>query len=177
MGRRWLAGFVMNAWLDQLAGGDRRSIGAADSVVAAVLRDPKDFCELLRGLDFPDPVIRMRCADVLEKVSRVRPAFFRDHAGLLLDFAERTEQKEARWHLAQILPRLPLSEAQAARVVALMRGWLRDASRIVQVNALQALHDLSRDAPERVPDFCGLLAEAIETGPPSLRARAKKLLG
>ncbi len=166
----------MNAWLDQLAVGDRRSIGAADLVVAAVLRDPKDFCELLRGLDFPDPVIRMRCADVLEKVSRVRPELFADHAALLLDFADGAEQKEARWHFAQILPRLPLSDAQAERVVALMRRWLRDASRIVQVHALQALHDLSRDAPERVPELPGLLAKAIETGPPSLRARARKLL-
>jgi hypothetical protein len=166
----------MNAWLDQLAGGDRRSIGAADSVVAGVLCDPEGLGELLRGLDFPDPVIRMRCADVLEKVSRIRPAFLGDHAAVLLNLADRAEQKETRWHFAQILPRLPLSESQAARVVALMRGWLSDASRIVQVNALQALHDLSRDAPERIPDFPALLAQAMETGPPSLRARARKLV-
>jgi hypothetical protein len=165
----------MNDWLDRLSGGDRRSIGAADAVASAVLRDPGALPDLLRGLDFPDAVIRMRCADAAEKVSRVRPELFAAHAPALLEAAERAEQQEVRWHLAPILARLALTEAQATRAVAFLRDWLGDPSRIVRVNALQALHDVSRDAPERVPDLPALLAEAIENGPPSLQARARKL--
>jgi len=166
----------MNIWLERFSGGDRRSIGAADSVAAAILRDPKNLPDLLQGMAFPDALIRMRCADAAEKVSRVRPELFAGHAPWLLDLAERAEQQEVRWHMAQILPRLALSQAQALQAIALLRLWLGGASRIVQVNALQGLYDLSRDAPERVPDLPALLAEAIEQGPPSLRARARKLL-
>jgi HEAT repeat protein len=53
-------------------------------------------------------------------------------------------QKEVRWHVAQLLPRLALTPRQQTQAVALLRGLLDDGSRIVRTFAMQALADLAR---------------------------------
>jgi len=47
----------MHALLERLAGGDRRSIGAADEVVKAVRRRPALFGVVMRGLFSSDPQV------------------------------------------------------------------------------------------------------------------------
>ena len=60
--------------LDELSGGDLRSIGASDEVVAQVLQQPALFTQLIDGLLYStDPVVRMRCADAMEKISGNTP--------------------------------------------------------------------------------------------------------
>lgn len=56
---------------------DRRtSIGQADAAVRAALEDAACAEVLWQGLIGPaEPVVRMRCADALEKFSRLQPAF------------------------------------------------------------------------------------------------------
>ena len=53
----------MERILDKLSGGDRRSIGRVDEVVADVLRDPSLFERVFDGMLSDDPIIRMRAAD------------------------------------------------------------------------------------------------------------------
>jgi hypothetical protein len=59
--------------LDTLKGGDRRSIGRADQVVAAVRRDPSVFPALMSGLCHADELVRMRTADAAEKLTATNP--------------------------------------------------------------------------------------------------------
>lgn len=59
--------------LAKLRGGDRRSIGRANEVVAGVLRDPSLFGSVFHGLHSDNPLVRMRASDVIEKVSAKRP--------------------------------------------------------------------------------------------------------
>ena len=63
--------FVVKAQniLSLLEGKDRRSIGAADRVVAMVSKDPKQFTALIAGMWSTDGVVRMRAADAAEKVT------------------------------------------------------------------------------------------------------------
>jgi hypothetical protein len=56
--------------LDLLAGGDRRTIGLSDKVVAIVSQNPRLFPKLIAGLWSDDPLVRMRSADATEKVTR-----------------------------------------------------------------------------------------------------------
>lgn len=56
----------MSAFLDQLAGGDRRSISTSGIVVQQVPADPSKLVEIIAGLSTADPLVRMRCADVAE---------------------------------------------------------------------------------------------------------------
>ena len=55
-----------------LRGGDLRSIGRVDEVVEFVGDDPGRFSELMTGLTDAHPVVRMRSADAVEKVTRHR---------------------------------------------------------------------------------------------------------
>ena len=64
----------MGSLLDELAGGDRRSIGRVDEVVANVLDDPALFDKLFHGIVGDDLLIRMRAADAAQRVTAQRPA-------------------------------------------------------------------------------------------------------
>jgi hypothetical protein len=170
------AGASSGPLLDQLKGGDRRSIGAANSVVELVLADPSKLGEIIRGITSKDPIVRMRCADVVEKVSTVQPDWLRRHKKLVLRLTEQEAQKEVRWHLAQMLPRLRLTSAERKSATAMMFDYLDDPSHIVKVCALQALADLSAsDAPlrRRVRE---LLSQLQKSEIASLRSRARRLL-
>src|SRR5271166_6204805 len=94
-----------------LQGGDRRSIGKSNEVAARVLKRPDEFPELIELLWSDDPVVRMRAADAAEKASLQRHDLLAPFKAELLGLAEETEQAEVRWHLALMLPRLPLTSS------------------------------------------------------------------
>lgn len=164
------------ALLERLAGGDRRSIGRSGEVVRAVERAPDLLPHLVQGLEATDEHVRMRAADALEKVTREHPEWLRPFKRRLLRLAATATQRELRWHLAQMVPRLPLTAAERGDAFALMESYLTDASAIVRTFALQALTDLAGDDPARRSVARRALAEAAETGTPAMRARAHKLL-
>lgn len=162
--------------LKTLSGGDRRSIGKAGQVEAMVLKTPALFEDVVRGFKHDDPLIRMRCADVAEKLSVVHPEWLQRHKRALLSFANAVQEKEVRWHMAQMLPRLELSPSERRTAVALLFKYLEDPSRIVKTWSMQALFEMSeKDAKLRVR-VVPLLEAAVESGSAAERSRAKKLL-
>ena len=78
-----------------LAGADRRSIGRADEVSGMVLKRPALFPELMAGLWNADPVVRMRAADVAEKVSRKQPELLQPFKAELLGLLREASEQEA----------------------------------------------------------------------------------
>ncbi|MEK7785160.1 MAG: hypothetical protein AAB658_07015, partial [Chloroflexota bacterium] len=58
-----------SAILKKLEGGDLRSIGRSEEVAADVLADPALFGELFDGMLDDNPLIRMRAADAVEKIT------------------------------------------------------------------------------------------------------------
>jgi hypothetical protein len=87
-----------------LQGGDRRSLGQANQLVALILSQPKRFPELLECLWSDDPVVRMRAADAAEKISAQRAELLHPFKAELLGLAGETSQQELRWHLALMIP-------------------------------------------------------------------------
>jgi HEAT repeat protein len=162
--------------LARLAGGDRRSIGESDAVVATVLTTGTGVSEIIEGLDSADPVIRMRCGDVLEKLSRRNPGCLLPHRARLLALAKTTAEQELRWHLAQMLPRLPMTARQRRDVAAVLQRYLTDPSRIVRVSALQATVDLAGDDARLRAMAAVQVKAALSAGSPSEKARARKLV-
>jgi hypothetical protein len=128
----------------QLSSGDRRSLGSADEMVAEVLRSPALFESIFAGIMGPDLVLRVRCADMAEKVTRKRPDLLQLFKRQVLDDLPAMEEPEVRWHLAQMLPRLRLGPGESERILELLFGLVRDRSKIVQVSARQSLWDLAR---------------------------------
>ncbi len=140
------------------------------------MRAPDLLPHLIQGLEDGDERVRMRAADVIEKVTREHPEWLRPFKRRLLRLAAATTQQELRWHLAQLLPRLPLTVVERRDALALMEAYLSDRSAIVRTFALQALADLVGDDPAQVPAVRRLITRAAEAGTPAMRARARELL-
>jgi len=153
---------AMRELAEMLAGGDRRSIGRADDVVALVAAAPQRFEELWACLKHADGLVRMRAGDTLEKLSRTGMAPFRSHKKELLGGALDDGSAELRWHLIPMAARLTLTEGEAAKLCGTLDERLRqDKSRIVRVAALQAGFELAaRQSPacRGFPAHVGLCA-------------------
>jgi hypothetical protein len=160
----------------QLRGGDRRSIGKSNVVVGRIVRDPARFAEIIDGLTDDDPLVRMRCADVAEKVSLLHPDWLQPHKHRLLELAAMSVEKEVRWHLAQMLPRLKVDRAELCRIEEIMFGYVNDGSRIVKTFAMQALADLVVSDPDLRKKVLPLLQRLVRSGSPAVRARARRLI-
>ena len=70
--------------LSKLKGGDLRSIGNAEEVVRQIGRNQNLFNEVFQGIFNTDPIIRMRSADVVEKVSKMYPFLLKKHKNKIL---------------------------------------------------------------------------------------------
>lgn len=166
----------MQPILKKLAGGDRRSIGRSNEIVAEVLRQPSRLSHLFEGLANYDPLVRMRAADAIEKISAQRPELLRPFKKRLLEIAGKSEQQEVRWHAALMIPRLALTARERALAVDILFDYLRDRSSIVKTFAMQGLASLAgTDSALRVR-ILPLLEELTEIGTPAMRARGRKLL-
>jgi HEAT repeat protein len=155
---------------------DRRSTGRADAVAAAVLAEPERFLELVTAMLGDDRLVRMRAADAAEKVTRARPDLLAPHAQTLLDRVAALPEPEVRWHVAQLLPRLPLPAVEREPAIGVLRGYLDDTSRIVQTCALQALVDLTEGDARTRASVLALVRRWARDGSPAVRARARRLL-
>jgi hypothetical protein len=166
----------MSDVLLKLAGGDRRSIGRSEEVVADVLADPSLFGAVFAGLADEDPIIRMRAADVVEKVSAKHPECLASFKHTLLGPVAAIEQQEVRWHVAQMIPRLDLDAGERSLAVDILLGYTEDQSKIVKTFAMQALADLALVDDGLRARVVPTLVELTETGSPAMKSRGRRLL-
>jgi HEAT repeat protein len=159
-----------------LEGGDRRIIGRSNEVAALVSDDPKLFPELIAGLWSDDPLVRMRAADATEKITRERHELLQPYKKELLGLMAEAQEQELRWHLAVMVPRLPLTRKEKEIAVCALESYLEDRSSIVKTFALQGLADLAQDDPNLRPGVVEILRRATRNGTPAMKARSRKLL-
>jgi len=159
-----------------LTGGDRRSIGRSDQVVALVYANLRLFPELIAGLWSEDPLVRMRAADAAEKVTRNHPEWLQPHKNELLGLMAEANEQELRWHLAAMVPRLRLSAKERQRATSLLTSYLEDRSSIVKTFALQGLADFAAQDSSIRPTVMETLRQASRNGTPAMKARSRKLL-
>jgi len=166
----------MHAILQKLTGGDRRSIGKANEVVAEVLARPALFRKVLSGMLAEDPLVRMRAADAVEKITASHPEYLIPNRKMLIGPVARIDQKEVRWHVAQLLPRVAWNIAERKEVLSLLEDYLQDDSSIVKTFAMQALADLARNSPELRSSVLRRLKQLTAAGTPAMKARGRMLL-
>lgn len=159
-----------------LAGGDRRSIGKSEEVVAEVLADARLFDSLFDCMLHDDPLVRMRAADAVEKITAMRPDFLMRHKAKLIGKVAMIDQQEVRWHVAQLIPRLQLTKNERSRVVELMEEYLKDNSSIVRTFAMQALAEMAMGDSRLRPSIIKRLKQLTEEGTPAMKNRGRKLL-
>lgn len=167
---------IMKDLLLQLRSGDRRSVRGVPEVVDQVMADRSLFRAVFNGMVDANPVVRMRCADAVEKITAARPEYLAPYKGRIIRLAATVTQQEVRWHLAQLFSRLQLSAAERRRVVKTLTEYLTDTSRIVKTFAMQALADIAaQDSQLRAP-IAARLNQLTRTGSPAMKSRGRELL-
>ena len=166
----------MHPLLKKLCGGDRRSIGRSNEVVAQILAHPANFPHLIDGLASDDPVLRMRAADAVEKITAQHPGLLRPHKRKLLALAGSAKQQEIRWHAALIIPRFELTPKERSLALDILFDYLRDRSSIVKTFAMQAIWDLAATDPKLKSQITPVIEALTQIGAPAMRARGRLLL-
>jgi hypothetical protein len=166
----------MDGILERLKGGDRRSIGRSDEMVQEVLANLALFPAVFFGMLHDDPLVRMRSADVAEKVTANRPELLRPYKAQLLRVISNFPEKEVRWHVAQMIPRLRLTRSERDEAVGLLLGYLKDESRIVKTCSMQALADLAARDAALLFEVLPLIERLTRSGSPAMKSRGRRLL-
>jgi hypothetical protein len=159
-----------------LEGGDHRSIGRSDKVAAMAAKNPGLFPKLIACLWSRNPIVRMRAADAAEKVTRKNPELLSPYRKELLGLLFEAKEQEVRWHLAVMVPRLPLSSEERQYAISALHRYMEDRSSIVRTFALQGLADLAKNDPSIRTSVIEVLREAMRNGTPAMKARSRKLL-
>ncbi len=162
--------------LKKLEGGDRRSIGQVAKVVEAVNAQPALFDTVFKAMLVDDPIVRMRAADAVEKITANQPHYLQPHKDTLINQVAHVNQQEVRWHVAQLLPRLSLNRRERETVVEILFGYLQDKSKIVKTFALQALADFAEEDGSLRLRVVAAIEEMVQCGSPAVINRGKKLL-
>ena len=139
----------MNTLLERFTGGDLRSDGLANEVADLVVADTNLLPQLLDGLKEPDPLIRARTADALEKVSRVCPKLIIDKLPPLTRLALTDEVPMVRWHIAMIFANLELDEDSSTWVIDILIQMLGDMSVFVRSWVISSLCILGRHVEDK----------------------------
>ena len=93
-----------------------------------------------------------------------------------LEKGDKRSIGQVRWHVAQMLPRLELTEQERRRVFRVLLGYLNDPSSIVRTFAMQALVDVARESPALLPVVRRRIRKLAVDGTPAMKARGRKLL-
>ena len=88
-----------------------------------------------------------------------------------------TIDKDLKWHLALIASRLELKTEELGIVWDKLTQWAKDKkeSKIVRVNSIQTLFDLTKQNGELKRDFDLTIQEIEAENIPSINARLRKL--
>jgi hypothetical protein len=162
--------------IEKLSGGDLRSIGKAD-LIAAEIQNQNDFDILFKCLHSDDRLVVMRAADAIEKITVKHGDYLSGHKEEILAFCERVDNIEFKWHLALLLSRLSFADNEYTYVWEILSSWLLDPkeSKIVRVNSMQALFELSKQDVTVKEKLDSILSEVEKENIPSLLARIRKI--
>lgn len=159
-----------------LSEGDKRTVNNVSQVVRLALKDRRVIKTLIDYITNGHEALAMRAADALQKVHAQQPLLLHPYAPQLINLLQVTTQKEVRWHLAQILPHLPLTRSQTALAAKIWQNdFYHSKSSIVKTFSLQAMHDIAVSNTKFKPEYQAMLAYALSNGTPAMKSRARLL--
>ena len=166
----------MKDFAHRLLGKDLRTIAKSNEVVQSI-QDQSSFDALFALLWHHERPLVMRAADAVEKVTRSRREFLEPHRDQLLSLLKSAIHKEVKWHVAQLVSRLKLTEAELKEVWSVLMYWAKNPneSKIVRVNSLQGLFEIAQQMPSLQDGFEQTLNNLDHEPIPSIQARIKKL--
>ena len=160
----------------KLLGGDLRSISKSEEIVEFV-KNQQQFDDLFNFIDNSNRLLQMRSIDAIEKITLKYPEFLNSHKNKIIELSSKQQNIEFKWHLALLLPRLELNINEINTVYTILYKWALDVkeSKIVRVNSIQALHELSNLYNFKREEFIEILSKIQKENIPSLNAKIKHL--
>jgi hypothetical protein len=161
-----------------LSGGDLRSIGKSNKVLATI-NTQQDFDNLFLLLFGEERLVQMRAADAVEKITIAHPEYLSSHKKEVLGLLISSKNIEFQWHLALLVSRINLTDKEIKIVWNRLSEWALDSgqSKIVRVNSIQSLFDISARASSYKKQFMNLAGELEKQKVPSISVRLRKLIG
>ncbi len=146
-------------------------------MVQDILNKPTLFIKVFKGITDNDPLIRMRSADVIEKVSARHPDYLQPFKEKMINEVSKIEQQEVRWHLAQMFSYIKLNKKERDAVIKILLFYIEnDKSKIVKTFSIQTLADFAeRDVSIR-PQVINIIEKVMKKGSPAIVNRGRKLL-
>lgn len=166
----------MNPFEAIMKGGDLRSIGHSGKVIP-LINNQENFDRLFELFFHKDRLVVMRTADAIEKITIDHPEYLKDYKTEILNIFKQAEEKELKWHLAQIVSRVELNEKELGLIWKILTNWTLDPkeSRIVRTNSVHGLFNLLSQYPELEQDFRLTIDQVTKENIPSINARLRIL--
>lgn len=162
--------------ISELKLGDLRTTGKSNELVKKIINNPAMIKELVLAINNSDAGVKMRAADAVQKISELKPQLIKPYKKEFIKFST-INQKEVRWHLAQIYPILDLNHHEREGILNKLHEWIKtDESNIVKVFSMQAIYDFSLKDESIKHLAKKVIMEAMKFNIPSINSRAKKLL-
>lgn len=162
--------------LDKLRGGDLRSIGRANEVAQEIENNFALFGPVFGGLYDSDPVVRMRSADAIEKVTKGKPELLSGYSSQIISILSSVEQQEVCWHMAQVAPRLEYTAEEEDQIIEILKRYLLHKSKIVRVSAMESLAIIAKKNCSILDEVIKTIIKQTENGSPAIQSRGRKLL-
>ena len=160
--------------LKKLEGGDPRSMGQVFLVVEEVEANPALLDEIFKGAASPNPLVKMRAAQVINRVASQRPDYLESYNNRFIEVLAQAGERQYRRNLIMLLPHLKLNEAEKVKISAILGGFLRDKTVTIVIAALEAMVELAGDDPEKQVKLLPIVDELARTGSPAIRVRARR---
>jgi hypothetical protein len=134
-----------------------------EGLLEVAAADPLIFDGVMKGILHPDPCIRKQAAEMVEKITQVRPLFLTPYKRLLVKEIAAIEQVEVRRQVALLYGRVFWDEWDLKQVVALLGQWIemKQEEQIIK-NSMQSLYELAMQKEWISPTFLQHLKNARE---------------
>jgi hypothetical protein len=134
--------------------------------------------QLVQALSTNDPEQRVRAADVARRITENDDAFLVAHAAeLTLILAEiPISESRTRWHLGLVVARSARTQQQIPLAAEILWRLSEDKSNVVRASAVEGLGLLARRDPALRNSIEPFLHQALITGTPAMRVRARNAL-
>jgi hypothetical protein len=139
--------------------------------------DQESFDELFTLIFHHERALVTGAANAVEKIIIDHPEYLIRHKEQILRVMKSADHKELKWHIAQLTARVSLTKDELADVWHTLTYWALNPneSKIVRVNALQGLFDISRRFDDFETDFLNTFHRMEQELIPSIQARVRKL--
>lgn len=166
----------MGTVVDELRGGDPKSLGRSAEIALRAAADPSLLDELFQGVGDEDRAVRARCADAIEKAVAAKPEILHPHKDTVLRWMSTVEDWTVREHVCLLLPRLHLTARERRDAFEIARSYLSDRSSIVRTFAMQTMFELANQDADLMSDAVDVIEHALRSGTAAMKARARMLL-